>query len=320
MINADKVLQWKDDVAASVDLYNAWFINYAPEAYRATRLKTTDLVIKSLSKLHYLLEITPEKLFSIPNAVSILRMCTVPPLARDRLTGLGKLSNSFLKTIEDTGSFPPKMKKEVIVKNLQSISDILGRLIDDDIFPWVALDKEPNEKELFRASSIVADRVCGAVANPIIKNAQEQRQLALIEEYLTGKGYKKATDRRISIDTMECGTFSFRFNVKAKISDETDSDTVNIPIDVVIKSKKLTQRATPIFIECKSAGDFANTNKRRKEEATKIRQLKATYGEDCRLYLFLCGYFDAGYLGYEAAEGLDWIWEHRISDMEFLEI
>ena len=32
----------------------------------------------------------------------------------------------------------------------------------------------------------------------------------------------------------------------------------------------------------------------------------------------LCGYFDSGYLGYEAAEGLDWIWEHRISDMEAL--
>ena len=124
----------------------------------------------------------------------------------------------------------------------------------------------------------------------------------------------------VSIDTMERGTFSFRFNVKAKISDGLGDDTVNIPIDVVIKSKKLSQSDTPIFIECKSAGDFANTNKRRKEEATKMRQLKATYGKECRLYLFLCGYFDTGYLGYEAAEGLDWIWEHRISDMELLEI
>ena len=25
-----------------------------------------------------------------------------------------------------------------------------------------------------------------------------------------------------------------------------------------------------------------------------------------------------GYLGYEAAEGIDWIWEHRIEDMEHL--
>ena len=29
----------------------------------------------------------------------------------------------------------------------------------------------------------------------------------------------------------------------------------------------------------------------------------------------MCGYFDAAYLGYEAAEGIDWIWEHRIEDL-----
>jgi len=28
-----------------------------------------------------------------------------------------------------------------------------------------------------------------------------------------------------------------------------------------------------------------------------------------------CGYFDSGYLGYEAAEGIDWVWEHRIDDL-----
>ena len=73
-----------------------------------------------------------------------------------------------------------------------------------------------------------------------------------------------------------------------------------------------------VTVEAKSAGDFTNTNKRRKEEATKVRQLKQTYGESIDLTLFLCGYFDAGYLGYEAAEGIDWVWEHRIDDMEQL--
>lgn len=72
----------------------------------------------------------------------------------------------------------------------------------------------------------------------------------------------------------------------------------------------------PLLIEAKSAGDFANTNKRRKEEAQKIRQLKDTYGESIVFGLFLCGYFDAGYLGYEAAEGIDWVWEHGISDLK----
>ena len=65
-----------------------------------------------------------------------------------------------------------------------------------------------------------------------------------------------------------------------------------------------------------TAGDFTNTNKRRKEEAVKAEQLKKTFGRDVEFVLFLCGYFDSSYLGYEAAEGIDWIWEHRIADLE----
>jgi hypothetical protein len=59
-------------------------------------------------------------------------------------------------------------------------------------------------------------------------------------------------------------------------------------------------------------------NKRRKEEAIKMSQLKAAYGEHIVFVLFLCGYFDAAYLGYEAAEGIDWIGEHRMKDLDQL--
>ena len=71
----------------------------------------------------------------------------------------------------------------------------------------------------------------------------------------------------------------------------------------------------PLLIEAKSAGDFTNTNKRRKEEATKVAQLRGNYGNGIHFVLFLCGYFDSGYLGYEAAEGIDWVWEHRLDDL-----
>ena len=79
--------------------------------------------------------------------------------------------------------------------------------------------------------------------------------------------------------------------------------------------KNAKQGQIPVLIEAKSAGDFTNTNKRRKEEAIKIQQLRKTYGEKVAFNLFLCGYFDSGYLGYEAAEGIDWVWEHRIDDL-----
>ena len=109
---------------------------------------------------------------------------------------------------------------------------------------------------------------------------------------------------------MEPGTFSFRMNLVVGSEKE-----VNVPVDVVIQPKTPKPSHFPILIEAKSAGDYTNTNKRRKEEATKIRQLHDRYSLDAQLVLFLCGYFNSGYLGYEAAEGLAWVWEHRIEDL-----
>jgi len=95
---------------------------------------------------------------------------------------------------------------------------------------------------------------------------------------------------------------------------------VDIPVDAVIMPRGAKPRRLPLFFEAKSAGDFTNTNKRRKEEAVKMAQLRATYGGKVKFSLFLCGYFDSGYLGYEAAEGIDWVWEHRIGDLSLFGI
>ena len=97
--------------------------------------------------------------------------------------------------------------------------------------------------------------------------------------------------------------------------DREDGQSVNIPVDTIIMPKNSKAGDFPIFFEAKSAGDFTNVNKRRKEEAQKMTQLRSTYGDKVCFNLFLCGYFDSGYLGYEAAEGIDWVWEHRIDDL-----
>jgi type II restriction enzyme len=75
---------------------------------------------------------------------------------------------------------------------------------------------------------------------------------------------------------MPPGTFSFRLNVPVKV--EGLATTTNIPVDVVVMPKNAKAREMPLLIEAKSAGDFTNVNKRRKEEATKMNQLRATYG------------------------------------------
>lgn len=313
-INADKPHLWKSDIRASVDLFNTWFMAFAPKAYRDTRMETTKSVEQGLRLTNDLSAITPEVLTKYSAILPTLRMSTCPPLARDRLIGLAD-ANKSLVLIMESGKMPPRMPEALLKTNLERITAIIKKMLDTDIFPWLAKHGTPTDEERFRSSTIVADRLCGAVSDPIVRNAQEKRQLALVSDYLTEHGYNKVPPHPSSapLTEMKPGTFSFRMNVLVGASTK-----VKIPIDVVIQPKTLRRTRLPILIEAKSAGDFTNVNKRRKEEATKIRQLQATYGKKVEFILFLNGYFDSGYLGYEAAEGIDWVWEHRIEDLKKL--
>jgi hypothetical protein len=316
-INTDKPHLWKADTRASVDQFNQWFMTYAPQAYRDTRGKTVEHVEHGLLATNDLTSITPDVIRNAPKILPTLRMSTCPPLARDRLIGLADSSKNLVGTLEE-GKLPPQLSEALLNEHLGRITGIISRMLDVDIFPWLAEKRRPTEEERYRSSTIVADRLCGAVAEPIVRNAQEKRQLALIEKYLVERGYKlKAHPSGQPLDQMEPGTFSFRLIVKVRNS-QTEGKTVNIPVDAVIQPKNAKLPHLPVLIEAKSAGDFTNVNKRRKEEAVKMSQLKAAYGEHIVFVLFLCGYFDAAYLGYEAAEGIDWIWEHRMQDLDQL--
>ena len=190
-------------------------------------------------------------------------------------------------------------------------------MADPDIFVWLNRSAPASPVEVHRAATVVADRLCGSIANPIIRNAQEKRQLAAIDTWLEARGYVKLAPG-IRFNEMPPGTYSFRLNVPVRL--EGSASGINIPVDAAIMPLQSTSGDLPLLIEAKSAGDFTNTNKRRKEEAFKITQLRTTYGNHVRFVLFLCGYFDSGYLGYEAAEGIDWVWEHRIDDLSELGI
>jgi hypothetical protein len=316
-INADKPHLWKADTRASVDQFNQWFMKFAPKAYRDTREKTIESVEQGLARTKDLTIITPEVIKANSAILPVLRMSTCPPLARDRLIGLADSSKNLVGCLE-MGKLPPKLSSVLLGEHLGRITRILSNMLDVDIFPWLQEKRRPTKGERYRSSTIVADRLCSAVAEPIVRNAQEKRQLLLIEEYLTARGYRQKAPRATTpLAEMEPGTFTFRLNVKVK---SADSKNINIPVDAVIQPKKAKLPNLPILIEAKSAGDFTNVNKRRKEEATKVNQLKATYGRKVIFVLFLCGYFDAAYLGYEAAEGIDWIWEHRTEDLDRLGI
>ena len=311
-VNRDKPDRWKRDIARSVDMYNDWFLRFAPEAYRTTRVQATKDVEKTLEATNYLRDVGVVLLKTNPAVLPTLRMSTCPPLAVDRLIGLTGVSKNLVQVMEKHGKLPPRMLRHELDRDLGKIGETIEKMADPDVFVWLGREGAPSEQEVYRAATVVADRLCGAVANPIIRNEQEKRQLAAINGWLTGIGYTAAAEGT-KYDEMFPGTFLFRLNVP--IDQEGTGRSINIPVDAVVMPKSAKVGELPLLIEAKSAGDFTNVNKRRKEEAAKMNQLRWTYGPDVRFILFLCGYFDSGYLGYEAAEGIDWVWEHRIDDL-----
>ncbi len=315
-VNLDKPHLWKQDTRASVDHYNQWFMKFAPKAFRETRVGVTEQVEQAIVDTDGLVGLTADRLRSRPGILPTLRMSCCPPLAVDRLVGLAYTDKNLVKNMEKN-RLAARMTERELTLHLKSIVKVVKGLLDPDIFVWIGGNRKPTREERHRASTIVADRLTGAVANPIIKNAQEKRQLRVIEAHLVKKGYrKKSHPAGAPLAAMTPGTFTFHHS----LATGPEAHRVNVSVDVMIQPHVLRANRLPILVEAKSAGDFTNTNKRRKEEAKKISQLKATYGADVCYIVFLCGYFDAGYLGYEAQDGIDWVWEHRIKDLDQLGI
>lgn len=170
-VNRDKPDLWKADIAQSVDMYNRWFLRFAPKAYRTTRLQTTKEVEEMLAATRDFKDIGTRLLRERPGVLPALRMSTCPPLAVDRVIGLAGVSSNLVRKME-AGKLPPRMLPRELNRDLARIVRTIKRLVDRDIFVWLGRDEGPTEEERHRAATVVADRLCGADANPIIRNAQ----------------------------------------------------------------------------------------------------------------------------------------------------
>jgi hypothetical protein len=99
-VNRNQPDRWKADIAESVDMYNSWFIDFAPQAFRETRLKVIEVVASTLKATDNLKTLQPKILRQNPGILPTLRMCTCPPIARDRLIGLASVPKSVVERIE----------------------------------------------------------------------------------------------------------------------------------------------------------------------------------------------------------------------------
>jgi hypothetical protein len=210
-VNANKTHLWKADVAQSVDFYNSWFLHFAPQTYRDTRIEVTKKVEQALFDTSDLRNIDPELLRQYPSVLPLLRAATAPPIAQDRLSGLASVSRSLIENMEEKNRIPPQMRDADLTEALSRIGQVITRMVDEDIFPWIHRKGVPTEVERLRAATIVADRLCGMNSNPIIRNEQEKRQLSVIRAWLEQRGYTLVDPgKRGKFDTMPFTADTYR--------------------------------------------------------------------------------------------------------------
>ncbi|MGD9098886.1 MAG: XamI family restriction endonuclease, partial [Anaerolineae bacterium] len=129
-VNANKPERWKSDIARSVDFYNDWFMRFAPQACRDTRVETTKQVMSALRQTSNLTNIAPGVLKENPSVLPILRMATAPPIARDRLVGLAEVTSNLVKKMETEQRIPPRMRETQVNAELERIGQVISKLID----------------------------------------------------------------------------------------------------------------------------------------------------------------------------------------------
>src|SRR5438876_7525457 len=146
-VNLNKPSEWKNDIAKSVDMYNSWFMKFAPSAFRTTRIQTTKDVEAALKSTGNLMDIQPSIMRKHPEILPTLRMSTCPPLAVDRLIGLAGVSTNLVKTMELEKKLPARMEAGEVELQLAKIAKIIEKMADPDIFVWLGRKAPPTETE-----------------------------------------------------------------------------------------------------------------------------------------------------------------------------
>jgi hypothetical protein len=296
---------WDPDIAQSVAEYDDWYLSESPGMFAAARGRAVVEAAKAMDATADFAKFDADSLIAHPGALFVARMSVSPPMARDRFVGFSGANKSLVTTMERDGVIPAKARR--VQMQLQVMCDFLAPLLDPGLFCWLADDRPPTAAERDKALLVVGERLASAFYLPTLRNAQEVRQKEAMRAYLEGEGFEESSALAFE---MPPGTFGFGRNVRVV---REDGEPQNLPVDCVVSP--LDASLPLACVELKSAGDFTNVNKRRKEESDKHDALTRTHGDHAVFLLQLFGYFGRSYLGFEASAGIDWAWDHRLSDL-----
>ncbi len=297
--------EWQPDIDRSVAEYDEWYLAESPGMFAEARGRAVVEVEEAMRVTDNFTRFDAEMLKTYPGILFVARMCVSPPMARARFVGFSGVNANLVKIMERDGVVPVRARR--LQMQLEVMCDFLRPLLDPGLFRWLEKSRAPTADELDKALLVVGERLTMAFYLPALRNAQEVRQKEQIRAYLEGEGFEESFAVPFK---MPPGTFAFGRNVPVV---REDDEPQNLPVDCVVSAY---DASLPIAcIELKSAGDFTNVNKRRKEESDKHDALRRTYGDSAVFLLQLFGYFNRPYLGFEAAAGIDWAWDHRLDDL-----
>lgn len=294
--------EWTTDIDTSVAHYNAWYQAHAPLFWKAARERVASAVASLFEGTDYLRDLIPDVLEDPSDMLTYLRNSTAPPLAKERAASLAGVRKSVVDRLHRGDGLPGRYDRDEIHRLL----DLILAMIDPVVFPWLVEHREPSKDEVREATLIVGDRSARTFFDPVLRNMQENRQASLLTKYLESLGYSSSSEGS-GLDLPD-RTFCIHRNVPYR---NEDGAQVNLPVDCAANPGG----GRPVaLIEMKSAGDFTNVNKRRKEEASKASGVSREHGDKAVFLLQLFGYFNPSYFAYEASAGIDWAWDHRIED------
>jgi hypothetical protein len=307
MRNREKASElWQPDIERSVDEYNEWYLAHSPGIWADARGRAVEVAAQAMDETDNFREVTPDSLRAFPGAVVVARAAVSPMMARDRLIGFAGVGGNLVRSMELANVVPPRLRD--VEQQLERLSSFLVTKLDPGLFPWIDGLRDPTADERDRALLVLGERLTRAFYDPELRNEQERRQKTLMRAYLRALGFQESAEAAFALPE---GTFGMGRNV---VGIREDGAAQNLPTDCVIRPR---QSDLPLVcLEMKSAGDFTNVNKRRKEESDKHSALHRAHGDAVVMLLQLFGYFDRSYLAFEAAAGLDWAWDHRLDDLK----
>ncbi len=297
---------WQRDINQSVEDYNEWYLAKSPGMFAEARARAVVDVEETMRATDDFSAFDADSLIARPGMLGVARMCVSPSMARDRFVSFSGANKNLVTRMERGGALPVRVR--MLRVQLEVMCNFLRPLLDPDLFCWLGENRAPAAYERERALLVVGERLANALYLPVLRNAQEARQKELLRAYLEGEGFEESV---LPPFKMAPGAFGFGRNVPVV---RADGERQNLPVDCVVSP--LDPELPMACVELKSAGDYTNVNKRRKEEADKHQALKRTYEDKAVFVLQLFGYFNRPYLGFEASAGIDWAWDHRLGDLD----